>query len=305
MKQPRIISLGEVLWDLFPDGERFGGAPANVACHSAMLGGNVTLVSAVGNDKRGRDAIGILKEFGIDTSLVQVDSEQPTGTVGVELAAVGKPCFTIDEDSAWDHLAWTPALASKIAEANAIYFGTLGQRGIASRATILRALDAAQAASVLRILDVNLRAPFFSPELIREFVEHADVLKLSDDELDHVAHACSISGAQDDVSILRSIAKRFKLRSIVMTRGADGALFVSADNIVEQPGIPANIVDTVGAGDSFTARLLVGLLRGEEAEPLLREACELASAVCAQAGAIPTPSQIGKNASPRILTNKF
>lgn len=290
MRQLRIVSLGEVLWDLFPDGERFGGASANVACHAAMLGAEVTIVSAVGNDKRGREAIEILKKFRIDTSLMQVDPEQATGTVGVELDAAGKPRFTIHEDAAWDHLAWSPQLASKIEAANAVYFGTLGQRGASSRATIRRALDAAKAAGVLRILDVNLRPPFFSPDLIRESVEQADVLKLSDDELDSVARACSISPANDAASILRAIAERFKLSAVVMTRGADGALFVSADKTVEQPGIPAEVVDTVGAGDSFTAAFISGLLRGKDAATLLQAACETAAAVCAQPGAIPDPS---------------
>lgn len=292
MNPPRILCLGEVLWDLFPDGERFGGAPANVACHAALLGVQVTMVGAVGNDQQGREAIGILKKFGIDTSLVRVDPKQPTGTVGIELNSIGKPRFTIHEDAAWDRLPWSPQIANTIKRADAVYFGTLGQRGALSRATTQLALDAAKDAGALRILDVNLRAPFFSPELIRESVEKADLLKLSDDELNLVAAACSIPLAKDPALTLRALAETFGLRAVVMTRGADGALFVSAGHTVDQPGIPANIVDTVGAGDSFTARLLVGLLRGEEAEPLLREACKLASSVCAQAGAIPTPSQL-------------
>ncbi len=287
MKHPRIISMGEVLWDLFPDGERFGGAPANFACHAARLGAEVTMVSAVGDDARGQAAIGILGRFGIDTRPLQVDPEQPTGTVGVELDAAGKPRFTIHENAAWDHVAWSPELASKIDGANAVYFGTLGQRGALSRATIRRALDAAQAAGVLRILDVNLRPPFFSPELIRESVEHADILKLSDDELDSVARACEVSPTNDANATLHDIAERFDLQAIVMSRGAEGALFVMAENTIEQPGIPAKIVDTVGAGDSFTAAFLVGLLHGEEMRSVLQHACEVASAVCSQPGAIP------------------
>jgi len=287
MKQPKILSLGEVLWDLFPDGERFGGAPANVACHAAILGGEITMVSAVGNDERGQEAVAILNGFGIDTSLIQVDAQQPTGSVGIELDAAGKPQFTIHENAAWDHLAWSSQLAAKIGEANAVYFGTLGQRGTSSRATIRRALDAAKAAGVLCILDVNLRAPFFSLELIRESIEHADVLKLSDDELDHVADACTISRTQDNATILRALVKRFKLSSVVLTRGPEGALFVSADETVDQPGIPTKVVDTVGAGDSFTAALMTGLLQGKDASRLSQDACETASAVCAIPAAIP------------------
>jgi fructokinase len=287
MKHPRIISIGEVLWDLFPYGERFGGAPANFAYHAARLGAEVTMVSAVGDDARGQAAIGILGRFAIDTSLAQVAPEQPTGTVGIELDGAGKPRFTIHENAAWDHVTWSPDLAAKISEANAVYFGTLGQRSAVSRATIRRALDVAKAAGVLRILDINLRPPFFSPELIRKSIEHADVLKLSDDELEAIVQACEISAAKDATSSLRDIATHFELEAIVMTRGAEGALFVTAENTIEQPGIPAEIVDTVGAGDSFTAAFLVGLLRGEEMRSVLQHACEVASAVCSQPGAIP------------------
>ena len=288
MNHPRIISLGEVLWDLFPEGARFGGAPANFAYHAANIGAEVTMVSAVGDDQRGQQAIEILKGFKIDTSLMQVDPEQDTGTVEVELDSQGKPRFTIHENTAWDDLAWSPALASKIVEADALYFGTLGQRGATSRTTIRRALDVAKAAGVLCILDINLRSPYFSPELIRESIEQADILKLSDDELDSVAQACSISLTSDAATILRDIMKRFELSSVVMTRGAEGALFVSADETVDQPGIPTKVVDTVGAGDSFTAALITGLLQGKDASRLIQDACETASAVCAQSGAIPS-----------------
>jgi fructokinase len=292
MKQPRIISLGEVLWDLFPDGERFGGAPANVACHSAMLGGDVSMVSAVGNDKRGQKAIEILKEFGIDTSLIKTVSDTPTGTVGVEMDADGSHRFTIHEDSSWDQLAWTSQLAAEIKSADAVYFGTLSQRSEFARSQIRRALDEAKSAGVLRILDINLREPFFDSKLIRESIALASVLKLSEEELDAAALACEIPLEGGAVAMLRSLVERFDLEAVVMTRGADGALFVTAKNSIEQPGIPAEVVDTVGAGDSFTAVLLVGLLRGEEVSSVLQRACEVASAVCSQPGAIPKISKI-------------
>ena len=138
MERPTIISLGEVLWDLFPDGQRFGGAPANFACHAAIQGAAVTMVSAVGDDQNGHDAIGILSAYGIDVSLVQIIPDAPTGTVGVALDNNGKPTFVIHQGSAWDNLTWNDAIASRIATVDAIYFGTLGQRSAVSRATIRR-----------------------------------------------------------------------------------------------------------------------------------------------------------------------
>jgi len=282
-----IVSLGEVLWDLFPEGVRFGGAPANFACHAAVLGGDVTMVSAVGDDPRGHEAVSILRAYGIDVALVQLTADAPTGTVVVSLDAQGKPTFTISEGSAWDRIAWTSALQSSVGGADVVYFGTLSQRGTDSRGTIRRALDVASAAGATRILDVNLRPPFYDAALIRESVESTSVLKLSDEELEPVAAACGIDSTNGAEGRLRSLLEQFGLDLVVMTRGADGALLVSQTEIVAQPGIPTTVRDTVGAGDAFTAALAMGLLRGESLSEIARNACKIAAAVCAQPGAVP------------------
>ncbi|MFT5466843.1 MAG: fructokinase [Verrucomicrobiales bacterium] len=294
MNRPKIISLGEVLWDLFPDGPRFGGAPANFACHSAILGGEVTMVSAVGDDESGREAIRILDGFEIDTKMIQVDPKAPTGEVKVDIDVDGDHEFTIHEGSAWDQLEWTQELEQKAAQADAVYFGTLGQRGESSRSTIQRALDVAKTAGVLRILDINLRAPFFDDQLIRESIKLASVLKLSHEELGAVARACGIQSNGDRLSDLQALRENFGLELIVMTRGPDGALLVKENSTFDQPGIPTKVVDTVGAGDSFTAAFLIGLLSEnstetieDSTETILRAACETAAKVCAQPGAVP------------------
>lgn len=287
MNKPKIISLGEVLWDLFPEGPRFGGAPANFACHAALMGGDVTMVSSVGEDARGREALKILAACGIDTALMQSAKNALTGTVGIELDSKGKPTFMIHENSAWDGLQWTPELATRIASANAVYFGTLGQRGETSRATIRQALTLAKSHGVLRVLDVNLRRPFYNASLIRESIALAGVLKLSDDELGEVTAACDIVMAAKSADTLVTLRERCGLDLIVMTRGSEGAVLVSAEGVVDQPGIPTIVVDTVGAGDSFTAAFVLGLLRGESPQDNLRKSCETASAVCSQPGAGP------------------
>ena len=287
MTERRILSCGEVLWDLFPEGARFGGAPANFACHAAILGGNVSMLSAVGADARGDDALAIFVRFGVDTALVQRVAEFPTGSVGVALDGAGKPSFEIHANSAWDHVAWTGALEAQVAEVDAIYFGTLGQRGEVSRATIRRALRLAKDRGIPRVLDVNLRKPFYDAELIRESIVLASVLKLSDDELIEVAASCEVERAENPEATLRALLTRFGLDIIVMTRGADGALAVSASDSVDQPGIPTIVRDTVGAGDSFTAAFTLGHLRGDAQDVILRKACEVASSVCSQHGAVP------------------
>lgn len=287
MIKPRILSFGEVLWDLFPEGERFGGAPANFACHAAILGGDVSILSAVGDDDRGGDAVMILQSLGIEISLMQCIADAPTGSVGVLLDAVGKPSFEIHAGSAWDRVQWTAELEARIADVDAIYFGTLGQRSEVSRTTIRQALSLAKGRRILRVLDVNLRKPFYDAELIRESIAWASVLKLSDDELPEVAAACGISNSQTAAETLQALRERRGLDLVVMTRGADGALLVSTQGTLNQPGIPTKVVDTVGAGDSFTAAFVLGLLRGEPHQHILRKACETASAVCAHSGAVP------------------
>ena len=294
MGNPRIVSLGEVLWDLFPDGERFGGAPANFACHAAIQGADVTMLSAVGDDRHGREALSILSNYDIDVSLLQIVVDAPTGTVGVELDDNRKPTFVIHKGSAWDQLAWNEELASRITAANAVYFGTLGQRGEVSRHTIRRAIDAAASAGVARVLDINLRPPFFDAELIRDSVQLASILKLSDDELREVTSACGITITDKQDDMLRGLLEFGDLDMVVMTRGADGAVLVTAENAIDQKGIPATVIDKVGAGDSLTAAFLIGELQGEPHKKNLRTACEVAAAACSHSGAVPDATETGQ-----------
>jgi fructokinase len=287
MSQPKVLSCGEVLWDLFPEGARFGGASANFACHAALQGAHVTLLSAVGQDARGDEALSILESFGIDTTLVQRLSGVETGSVFVTLDAVGKPSFEIHANAAWDMIAWTDAVAARIAEVDVVYFGSLSQRGEISKATILRGLEVAKARGIARVLDINLRKPFYDKLLIAESIAHASILKLSDDELPEVAAACGIALKENPEDTLRGLLVKFELEIVVMTRGAEGALLVSSTQVISQPGIPTIVKDTVGAGDSFTAAFIIGFLRKEGLDHVLQKACETASAVCAQSGAVP------------------
>jgi len=247
------------------------------------------MLSAVGDDPRGHEATEILRRFGLDTSLIQTIATAPTGAVGVSVDAAGKPSFEIHANSAWDQIAWTPELAARLADVDALYFGTLGQRGATSRATIRRALAVATSSGLMRVLDVNLRRPFFDAGLIRESVAAASVLKLSDDELADVLIACDIARGPDATASLRALLVRHHLDLIALTRGAAGALLVTADEVIDQPGISTVVRDTVGAGDSFTAALVVGRLRGDPLPTIARVACETAAAVCTYAGALPEP----------------
>ncbi len=287
MENPSILSFGEVLWDLFPVGEQFGGAPANFACHAAILGAKVSMVSAVGTDRRGRKALKVMRGFGIDVSLVQTLSDAPTGTVSVTVDSAGKPTFTIHEDSAWDRITWPDQIESRVLAADTVYFGTLGQRSSVSRNTIRRALQTARKSRIPCVVDINLRAPYFDDELIRESIDLASMLKLSDDELPRVISACGIESGAPIETQLCCLLQSANLDLVVMTRGAEGAVLATANGIVKQQGIPTNVKDTVGAGDSFAAAFLLGVLRGDPYDMVLHTACEVAAAACAHAGAVP------------------
>ena len=279
--------MGDGLWDLFPDGPRFGGATANYACHASILGANVHMVSGVGQDERGEALLQVYQKHGVSTDLVQVLKDYPTGVVNVELTESGLPTFTIGENAAWDHWEWNDEIEGTVRQADVLYFGTLGQRGESSREGIRRALAMAQDQNIPRILDINLRAPFYDHILIRESIALCSVLKLSDEELERVTQACGLDSSLGDTAILDELRSKFDLDLVVMTRGAEGAVLISEKGVVEQPGEPATVVDTVGAGDSFTASMTLGLLEGKDYPQILKDACKVAAGVCSHAGAVP------------------
>jgi fructokinase len=285
-----MTALGEVLWDVFPDGPRFGGAPANLACHAAALGADAWMLSRVGDDALGRGALDALGEHDVNVTCVGRDAQFPTGTVQVELDAAGKPSFTIADNVAWDHLQWSEPAEQLAARCHAVCFGTLGQRNEDSRRVIQRFLTAVPE-TALRILDVNLRPPFFNEQVIRESLDLANVFKLSDEELSIVASACGITGSEAEM--LSTLSRRYHLRLIALTRGGSGATLFTEDDRSDCEGVSVDVQDTVGAGDAFTAAMTVGLLAGKPLDAINRHASEVAAYVCTQSGATPLlPEQL-------------
>ncbi len=281
---PRVAGIGEVLWDVFPEHRRLGGAPANFACHCAQLGADAVVVSCVGADDAGEQILAALRALGTDTGLIARSSAHPTGTVQVTLGADGSASYQIREDVAWDHLPLTDQLVAAAARSDAACFGTLAQRSATSRDTI-RALVDAMPAGARRIYDVNLRPPFFSKALVSASLDLATVLKLSDEELPVLAGFFDLHGTPR--AQLAALRERFGLELVACTRGAHGSLLVSADEVDDTPGVPVEAVDPVGAGDSFTAALCMGLLWGWPLPRINRFANEVARFVCQQPGATP------------------
>jgi len=285
-----------VLWDLLLTGPQLGGAPANFAYHAHALGAEAQVITRVGTDDYGREIIRRFHKMGLPDRTVQIDETASTGTAKVELSGNGLAHFTIQENVAWDYIFATPEALATAREAHAICFGSLAQRSESSRNTIQQ-LVAAAPADALRVFDINLRQQFYSRGLIERSLHLANVLKLNDDELLSLAEMFSLSGStphQVERQIegqIECLAQTFRLRVVALTRGSNGSLLYQKEKNEARwsdcPSRPVKVVDTVGAGDSFTAALVLGLLRKMDLDEINTLANDVARYVCSQAGATP------------------
>jgi fructokinase len=277
-----IVCWGELLWDLFADGPRLGGAAANVAYHVSLLGSRVRLVSRVGQDDLGESALTILREAGVDVKLVQTDAERPTGTVTVQLQS-GEPRFTIVEQVAWDRIDFSADVAHAVSSASAIIYGTIAQRTPLGFGALRSALRAAGSGCV-RVCDLNVRPPFVARDVIDASLTDADVVKLTDSEADALRE---LFGVDDPVDWL---LEERGIELVALTRGQHGCLLRSRTECHEHPGFPladAGSGDRVGAGDAFAAVLATGLVRGTDLRTLAVRANRYAGYVASQRGATP------------------
>lgn len=278
----KIIGLGEILWDMLPTGKQLGGAPANFAYHVCRLGGNGWAVSAISDDELGREIKNTLSTKKLNTILEEVN--EPTGTVQVTLNAAGVPTYEITEGVAWDHIPFTERIGDLAKETSAVCFGTLAQRSPESRATIHEFIENMPDGS-LKVYDINLRQNYYDEKIISDSLRLADILKINDEELDIVSKMLSLSGTQEERC--RAISRAFNLKFVILTKGGDGSEVVLEDKVhISRPG-KIDIVDTVGAGDSFTAAFILAYLRGESLEKAHTLATEVSSYVCTKAGAMP------------------
>ena len=285
-----------MLWDLLLTGPKMGGAPANFAYHAHALGASSHAITRVGKDDLGREILSRLRELGLPTTTVQEDVTAPTGTARVSLSGDGLAHFTIQENVAWDYLAATPDAQAIAREADAICFGSLAQRSATSRKTIQQ-LVADTRTNALRIFDINLRQQYYSRETIEQSLHLANVLKLNDDELPVLAGMFGLSGSTQNQ--LEQLAHRFTAARagraslsnaqcvIALTRGPRGSLLYRDGRWSDCASRPVEVVDTVGAGDSFTAALILGLLHNLDLDEINFFANEVARYVCSQAGATP------------------
>ena len=303
------LAIGELLWDLIPSGARLGGASTNFAVLTARLGDYAALISCIGDDSLGHQAAdrltGLASTSGtqahLDLSGIQISRTLPTGTVGVSFDPDGRPHYEIHNPVAWDAILVSEPLLEMAASATVICFGTLAQRQDISRHSI-RILIEAAGPQCVRVCDLNLRAPFTSSEVIRWCISHADVLKISDEELPEVARLLGepsiatgfpVTGNDDTLTAAATkcakaiLAFAPQCRLVSLPLGPHGSLLADRSGTFRHRGFVVQVVDTVGAGDAFTAGLVHAYIRGASLAQISEVSNLCGSHVASQSGATP------------------
>ncbi|OBQ54595.1 carbohydrate kinase [Tamlana sp. s12] len=278
-----IVCFGEVLWDVFPEHKKIGGAPLNVALRLASFNHDVTMISAVGQDELGALIWNYLEEHRINTNHVQALEEYKTGEVQVILNAKGSASYTIEHPRAWDKISLKQAAKLAVQEADAFVFGSLAARDAVSKQTLFNLLEVEE---TYKIFDLNLRPPFYNKELLVYLMHKADFIKFNDDELFEVAAflGSKFNGLEQN---LHFIAENTNTKHICVTKGSHGAVLLYDDDLYYNSGYQIKVADTVGAGDSFLASLISQLLNGITPQIAINFASAVGALVAQREGANP------------------
>lgn len=282
-KKIKAVSFGEVLWDVFPTHKKIGGAPLNVALRMNSLGADVEMVSRVGADEDGDAIVSFVKENGVNTDFIQVDTDYKTGVVHVMINEKGNASYDILYPSSWDKIKIEEQLTNQITNADVFVFGSLSARDEDTRATLLHLLENT---TTYKVFDVNLRAPYYTFELISELMMKADFIKLNDEELLEISQKMGSPYHSFEQNI-KFIAEQTGTKQVCVTKGAFGAILYYNDKFYYNSGYFIKVVDTVGAGDSFLASLLIKLLKGKSPQKALNFACAVGALVAGSEGANP------------------
>lgn len=278
------VCWGEILWDLFPDGRQLGGAVANVAYHLAALGAPVRLISRVGDDALGREAIARFAELGADASLIQLDAQRETGVVKVRLDG-SEPKYSLEPGRAWEAIECTAEAMAGVADAAAFCYGTLSQRLPPSREPFVRMLGALPEGCV-RFCDPNLRPHHIDTSLLELSLRSADVVKLNDVEATHLAGAFGVA------DVIAWLLDTMAVRMVALTRGPAGSRLITADAVHDHPGFAAAAGgDNVGAGDAYLAALIWHVITGSSLARANTAANRYGSFVASNRGATPALPQ--------------
>ena len=281
IKKFTVLGMGEVLWDLLPDGKILGGAPVNFAYHAMQLGAVGVAISSVGDDELGREIMDSVNSKGIKNCIAV--NEYPTSTVGVTLKD-GKPEYTIYEGVAWDFMELIPEAIEILKQADAVCFGTLAQRSQVSHDAIMEALKLVPE-QCLKVYDINLRQKYYIKELISESLSIANVFKINDDEVELFKQLFGLEGSETEVC--RKIKETYSLEYLALTKGEKGSYLFHEDEVSFRPTPLVEVEDTIGAGDSFTSAMVMGILNKLPLKEIHQKAVEISAFVCTQKGATP------------------
>lgn len=278
-----VVGLGEVLWDMLPEGRKIGGAPVNFAYHAGQFGIDTMAVSAIGNDKLGEDTIAEMNGKHLNHIFPSVP--YPTGSVQVSLDEKGVPAYDIKENVAWDNIPLTNEIESVARNCQAVCFGSLAQRNTVSRNTIRKFIESTPSGCI-RIFDINLRQNFYTSNVIRDSLEHCNILKINDEEIMLVSRMFNYDSSNIE-NVCRTIMEDFSLEMVILTCGTKGSYIFTKGGVSFMPTPKVNVADTVGAGDSFTGSFCAAILRGLPVAEAHKKAVEVSAYVCTQNGAMP------------------
>lgn len=281
MQEKTVVCYGEVLWDLLPSGKIAGGAPMNVAFHLNNFGVPTKIISRVGKDGWGSELLDFLWEKGVPTELIQRDPKHSTGIVNVIMEDGGHPQYEIVENAAWDYIELKSEALKAVEECDLMVFGSLAARNQKSRNTLIQLLSSVK----FKVFDINLRPPFYRQELLEELLAQTDIVKMNNEELAIVAK-WYIKSKQENVQ-LEFVKDKFNLKGIILTKGAEGAVFFDDDDLHQQSGFPVEVQDTIGSGDSFLAGFLSRYLQGQSPLDCLAFAGATGALVATHRGATP------------------
>lgn len=278
-----VVGLGEVLWDMLPEGRKIGGAPVNFAYHAGQFGIDTMAVSAIGNDKLGEDTIAEMNGKHLNHIFPSVP--YPTGSVQVKLDEKGVPAYDIKENVAWDNIPFTNEIESVARSCRAVCFGSLAQRNAVSRNTIRKFIESTPDGCI-RIFDINLRQNFYTSNVIHDSLELCNILKINDEEIMLVSRMFNYDSSNIE-NVCRTIMEDFSLEMVILTCGTKGSYIFTKDDVSFMPTPKVNVADTVGAGDSFTGSFCAAILRGLPVAEAHKKAVEVSAYVCTQNGAMP------------------
>ncbi len=277
-----ITCFGEILWDIFPTHKKIGGAPLNVALRLQSFGIDTKIISRIGNDKEGKDSLKHIRDQGISSATIQIDSYLKTGSVNVILDDTGSASYIIRQPVAWDKIELTDNAISTVKSSDAFIFGSLACRDEVSKNTLLSLLPFA----TFKVFDVNLRSPFYTMDLLLDLMNKADFIKCNDDELIEICLALNFK-SDSIAEQIQFLSKKTQTKQICVTLGKDGALLLYKGKIYNQKGYPVKVIDTVGAGDSFLAALISKLIHSTSPSEALNFACAVGALVAGKEGANP------------------